>query len=165
MNAALALIAFVALQRVAELLYAQRNTRRLLAAGGREIGAEHYPLFVLLHGSWLIALWVFLPRGVEPQVWLVVVFIALQGLRIWAITSLGPYWTTRLITMPGVPPVRRGPYRLLPHPNYLAVAGEIAVVPLALNEPWVAIVFSVLNAALLTVRIRKEDAALAERQS
>ncbi|MHB8145765.1 MAG: isoprenylcysteine carboxyl methyltransferase family protein [Vulcanimicrobiaceae bacterium] len=163
MTASLALIAFVALQRGVELLYARRNTRRLLASGGIEIGAEHYPFFILLHGSWLIALWAFLPHDVAPNAWLVALFVALQGLRIWAIASLGPYWTTRLITIPGAPLVRRGPYRLLPHPNYLAVVGEIAVVPLALNEPWVALGFSVLNAALLIIRIRKEGEALAKR--
>ncbi|HUZ49056.1 MAG TPA: isoprenylcysteine carboxylmethyltransferase family protein [Candidatus Dormibacteraeota bacterium] len=165
MIAALALVAFVAVQRGVELFYARRNTRRLLAAGGVEAGAEHYPLFILLHASWLIALLAYLPRSVEPNGWLVAVFFALQGLRVWAIRSLGPFWTTRLITVPGAPLVRRGPYRFIRHPNYVVVAGEIAVLPLALGEPWVALGFSLLNAGLLAVRIRKEDDTLSERQS
>lgn len=165
MIAALALVAFAALQRGVELFYARRNTRRLLAAGGVEAGAEHYPLFILLHASWLIALMVYLPRSVEPNGWLVAVFFAFQGLRVWVIRSLGPFWTTRLITVPCAPLVRRGPYRFIRHPNYVVVAGEIAVLPLALGEPWVALGFSLLNAGLLAVRIRKEDETLSERQS
>ena len=164
MNASLAIIAFVAVQRFAELLHAARNTRHLLAKGGIESGATHYPLFIALHAGWLIALVIFLPRNSPPVWWLVAVFFILQGVRVWAMASLGSRWTTRIITLPDAPRVRRGPYRFIAHPNYVVVVGEIAILPLALGEPWVALVFSLLNAALLSVRIRAEEAALAKQR-
>lgn len=159
------IIALVALQRLAELEFAQRNTRRLLARGGIEVGAAHYPFFILLHSGWLISMAYFLPRNSAVSWWLIGVFALLQAGRVWAIASLGEYWTTRLITVPGAPLVRRGPYRFLRHPNYVVAIGEIAVLPLALGEPAVSLVFSVLNALLLSVRIRTEEETLAKRQS
>lgn len=157
-------IVLVAVQRLAELAYAQRNTRRLLAAGGREIGAGHYPLIVALHALWLLSLAVFVPPA-QPVDWgLLAVFLLLQGLRLWIIASLGRFWTTRIITLPGAPLVRRGPYRFLKHPNYLVVAAEIAVLPLAFGAWQIALVFSIANAALLAWRIRCEEAALAPRR-
>ena len=154
------LIAFLVVQRVAELGLAQWNTIRLRAAGGVEFGASHYPLMVTLHGFWLLGLWLFgHDRSVDP-IWLAI-FILLQLSRIWVITSLGQRWTTRVIVVPGTPPVSRGPYRWLRHPNYAVVAAEIAVVPLALGLPLFALVFSVANAALLAYRIGVENRALA----
>jgi methyltransferase len=152
-------LALVTLQRLGELVLARRNTRRLLARGGVETGAQHYPLIVGLHAAWLAGLW---GLGWDKPVsipWLGA-FLGLQGLRVWVIASLGGRWTTRIITLPGETLVRRGPYRFLPHPNYLVVAGEIAVLPLALGMPVYAATFSVLNASVLWVRIRAENAAL-----
>jgi methyltransferase len=154
----------VAVQRGIELVYASRNTRRLLAAGGEEIGVRHYPLFVLLHASWLIAMAVFIPPQSPPNWWLLGLFAVLQALRIWVVRTLGPYWTTRIITVPNAPLVRAGPYRFFRHPNYLVVVGEIAVLPLAFGAVWIALVFSLLNAALLVLRTRVEENALAARR-
>ncbi|MGE5766938.1 MAG: isoprenylcysteine carboxyl methyltransferase family protein [Bacteroidota bacterium] len=157
-------IALVAAQRLAELAYAQRNTRRLLAAGGQESGAGHYPLLVGLHALWLISLAIFVPADQPPHWWLLALFAVLQALRLWVLASLGPFWTTRVITLPGVPLVRRGPYRWLRHPNYVVVAAEILVLPLAFGAWEIAVVFSVANAAILALRIRCEERALAPRR-
>lgn len=157
-------ILLVALQRAAELVYSQRNTRRLRADGGVEVGAAHYPLFVLLHGAWLLALWIGVPEGVSVIWPLLVLFVGLQALRVWVILSLGPMWTTRIITVPHRPLVRRGPYRWCRHPNYAIVAAEIAVLPLAFGAWQIALVFFAANALLLWHRIRVEDRALAPRR-
>ncbi|HUJ45897.1 MAG TPA: isoprenylcysteine carboxylmethyltransferase family protein [Rhizomicrobium sp.] len=159
------ILALVAAQRLGELILAQRNTRALLARGGQEVGSSHYPLFVLLHALWLVTIAALLPK--PPVIFwpLLGVYLVLQILRIWTVSSLGAYWTTRIITMPQAPLVRRGPYRFVRHPNYLIVIGEIAVLPLVFGEVAVAIVFSILNAALLTWRIRAENAALAPRRA
>jgi methyltransferase len=155
----LAVLALVTLQRLAELALARRNTRLLLAQGGVEIAPGHYPAVVALHAAWLSGLWLLaLPR--EPNLALLAVFGVLQVGRGWVLASLGPHWTTRIIVVPGAPLVRSGPYRFLSHPNYLIVAGEILVLPLAFGLPLFALVFSGLNALVLWVRIRAEDAAL-----
>lgn len=156
-------LAAVAALRLAELVYARRNAARLLAQGGREVGAGHYPLFVLLHAAWLAAMAIF--AEADPR-WpaLLAFFVLLQAGRGWVIWSLGPYWTTRLITVPGAPLVRSGPYRWLRHPNYLIVSAEIAVLPLAFGAVWLTLIFSLLNAALLCHRLRLENAALAQRR-
>jgi methyltransferase len=164
MNPLAWLLAFVALQRLAELALARRNTHRLLARGAREVGAGHYPLFILLHGSWLVALALVVPWSTEPSWALVAIFAVLQALRVWVVASLGRFWTTRIITLEGAPLVRRGPYRWVRHPNYWVVVGEIAVLPLAFGAWHVALVWSVLNAVLLRHRIRLENAALAARR-
>jgi methyltransferase len=153
------LLAFVTLQRLGELALARRNTRRLLARGAVEHGAAHYPLIVALHAAWLAGLWALGWSRPVSLPWLAV-YVLLQAFRVWVLASLGGRWTTRIIVLPGEPLVRRGPYRLLPHPNYLVVAGEIAVLPLALGLPLYAALFSVLNAAVLWVRIGAENAAL-----
>ncbi len=153
------LVAFLVAQRLAELGFAQWNTRRLRAAGGVELGAAHYPLMVALHAFWLLGLWMFgHGRAVDPF-WLAV-FVVLQGGRLWVIMSLGWRWTTRVIVLPGTEAVARGPYRWLRHPNYLIVALEIAVVPLAFGLPVFALVFAVANMALLSYRIHVENRAL-----
>jgi len=157
-------VALVAVERLAELWYARRNTRALLDAGGVEVGRSHYPLIVALHAAWLLAILLAVPREAAVSVPLLVAFAVLQGLRLWVLASLGRYWTTRVITLPGAPLVRRGPYRYLRHPNYAVVAAEIAVLPLAFGAWAVAVVFSALNAALLAWRISLEDQALAPRR-
>lgn len=158
------IVGLVALQRLGELVYARRNSRRLLARGGVEVGAGHYPFLVLLHGVWLIALAVAVPRDAPVNVALLAVFLALQGGRLWVMKSLGRYWTTRIITVPGAPVVTSGPYRFLRHPNYWVVAGEIAVLPLVFGAWEIAALFSLANLALLRHRIRIEDQALAARR-
>ena len=163
MSLSQALVLLVLAQRLAEVLWARRNERRLLSQGAIEVGARHYPLFFLLHGAWLAALALLVPDG-APVFWpLLAVFALLQAARLWVIASLGRYWTTRIITLPGAPVVRRGPYRWLRHPNYAIVAAEIAVLPLAFGAWPIAVVFSALNAMLLRHRIRIEEQALASR--
>jgi methyltransferase len=158
------ILAAVALLRIVELLYAARNTRRLLARGGVEVGRDQYPWFIVLHASWLAALWAFIPPATAPNLYLLAIFVLAQLARMWIIATLGPYWTTRVITLPGAPLVRRGPYAVIRHPNYAIVCIEIAVLPLAFGAWQIALVFTVANAALLGWRIRVEDTALDTRR-
>lgn len=159
MTPSIALLAFVTLQRLAELVLARRNTRRLLAKGAYEASPGHYPLIVLLHAAWLLGLWLLAWDRPVRLAWLAV-FLVLQLGRAWVLATLGERWTTRIILLPGAPLVRRGPYRLMSHPNYAVVAGEIAALPLTFGLVLYAIVFSALNAAMLAVRIRAEQQAL-----
>lgn len=153
-------LALVTLQRLAELLIARRNTRRLLARGAYEIGAGHYPWMVALHVLWLAGLWVLAwDRPVStPWLW---VFAGLQVARAWVLVSLRERWTTRIILLPGEPLVRRGPYRFMAHPNYAVVVGEILVLPLAFGLLWYGLAFSLANAVILAVRVRIESRGLA----
>jgi methyltransferase len=153
------LVAFLVVQRLSELGFAQWNTSRLRDKGGIEFGVAHYPLMITLHALWLFGLWTFGHSRPVELFWLLV-FVLLQAARVWVIVSLGRRWTTRIIVVPGAPPVARGPYRFLRHPNYLIVILEIAVVPLALGLPLFALVFSLANAALIAYRIRVENRAL-----
>lgn len=155
----IALLAFVTLQRLVELPIAQSNTRRLLAAGGHEVGAGHYPYITLLHAAWLGALW-WLAPGRPIHLPFLFLFALIEAGRIWVLRTLGPRWTTRIIVIPGEQLVATGPYRFVSHPNYLVVVGEIAVLPLVFGLWEVAIIFSLLNAAMLTIRIRAENHAL-----
>lgn len=157
-------VLLVAAQRLAELIVARRNTQRLLQEGARELGARHYPLFVLLHGGWLLAIFLLTPADAIVSVPLLAAFVVLQLLRVWIVWSLGRYWTTRIIDVPNAPLVRRGPYKFMRHPNYAVVIGEIALLPLSFGAWAIALVFSVLNAALLWHRIRIENLALAARR-
>ena len=154
-----AILAFVTLERLTELVWAERNTRLLRARGAVEVAAGHYPLIVGLHAAWLAGLW-FLAWGQPVNVPLLALFGLLQALRAWILFTLRSRWTTRVLLMPGETLVARGPYRWVRHPNYLVVAGEIAVLPLVFGLFWFAALFSILNAAVLIVRIRAEDAAL-----
>ena len=158
MTGALAFLAFLIAQRLGELVLARRNTAALLARGAVEHAPGHYPLIVALHTAWIVALVVFGWNNPLHLGWLSV-FALLQVFRVWILASLGPRWTTRIIVL-DEPLVARGPFRLMRHPNYALVVAEIAVAPLVLGLPWVALVFSILNAAMLTVRIRAENAAL-----
>ncbi len=154
------LVAFLFVQRSVELCFAQFNTGRLRTIGGIEFGAAHYPTMIALHASWLLGLLVLgYDRPIIP-LWLAF-FVVLQVGRLWVIASLGRRWTTRVIVVPGATPVARGPYRWFRHPNYMIVALEIAVVPLALGLPVFALIYSLANAALLAYRIRIENEALA----
>lgn len=156
---ALLFIGFVILQRLGELWLARRNTARLMARGAREVGAEHYPLIVALHASWIAALLIFGWQAEVSLVWLAV-YVVLQAFRVWILASLGARWTTRIIIL-DEPLVRRGPYKFVSHPNYMLVVAEIFVTPMVLGLIWVALLFTVLNGAMLAVRISKESAALA----
>lgn len=159
MSLAVLVLAYVTLERLAELWLARRNTQRLLAQGAREHGAGHYPVLFAVHAAWIVTLWFLAPgRGVD-MFWLAM-FVLLQFARFWVIATLGPRWTTRIIVLPKAPLVREGPYRFLNHPNYWVVAGEIAVLPLVFGLPWVALGFTLLNAAALWIRVREENRAL-----
>lgn len=158
------LLGFVVLQRLAELAYARRNERRLRADGAVEHGSGHYPLIVLLHAAWLAAIAWFVPADTPPNFYWLGLFALLQLARLWVLVSMGRYWTTRVITLPDAPLVRRGPYRWVRHPNYLIVAAEIAVLPAIFGAWTIAILFSIANAILLAWRIRIEDAALSPRR-
>jgi methyltransferase len=160
------LIAAVACERVAELVVSNRNLAWSRSRGGIEFGAGHYPVMVILHTLLLVGclaevIWLhrpFLPALGWPMLAIVV---AAQGLRWWCITTLGRQWNTRVVVVPGAPRVAGGPYRLIPHPNYVAVIAEGVALPLV-HTAWItALVFTVLNAALLTTRISTENNALA----
>jgi methyltransferase len=159
MTLTLLILAFVTLQRLGELWLSNRNTHRLLARGAHEVAPGHYGLIVAVHVLWLAALWALAPGRAVDAFWLAL-FVLLQLGRLWAVASLGERWTTRIIVLPDAPLVRRGPYRWVNHPNYLIVIGEIAALPLAFGLWRVALVFSLLNAAVLTIRIGAENRAL-----
>lgn len=153
------ILALVTIQRLGELLVSKRNTKRLLDHGAREHAPAHYPLIVALHTAWLGSLWwLAAERPIDPF-WLAL-FILIEIARIWVFASLGERWTTRIIVVPGETLVRRGPYRFFSHPNYAVVVAEIAVLPLVFGLWKVALAFTILNAAVLTVRIREENRAL-----
>lgn len=159
MTLSIAILAFVTLERLGELVLAGRNTRRLLAAGGREHGRGHYSWIFAVHAAWLVTLWLLAPFRPVEAFWLAI-FVALMFGRFWVLATLGRRWTTRIIAVPGETLVRRGPYRFVNHPNYVVVVGEIAVLPLVFGLWQIALIFSLLNAAVLAVRIRAENRAL-----
>lgn len=160
------LIAVVACERLAELVIARRNLAWSLERGGVEVGAGHYPVMVVLHTAFLVgclAEVILLDRPFLPALgWsMLAIVVAAQVLRWWCITTLGPRWNTRVVVIPGAPRINGGPYRLFSHPNYVAVVAEGIALPLV-HTAWItALVFTVLNAALLTRRITTENAALA----
>ena len=154
------ILSLVTLQRLVELFIAQRNTKRLLAKGGVEVGSGHYPLIVLLHAVWLAGLWYLALNLTVSWPW-IFAYLVLEAARGWIIAALGNRWTTRIIVVPGETLVSNGPYRYFRHPNYIVVAGEIFILPWAFGLWWYAILFAALNGALLYWRIRSEDETLA----
>ena len=152
-------------QRLLELVYAAGNTRRLKARGAVEVGAGHYPLMIALHGGWWLSLAATVPPDRPAHALPLAGFALLMVGRVWVLLSLGPYWTTRIVTLPGAPLVRHGPYAWVRHPNYWIVAGEVALVPLAFDAIGVAVTFSILNGALLAWRIAVEDEVITARGS
>jgi methyltransferase len=156
---AFVVLAFVTVGRLLELWLAGRNTRNLLARGAMEAASDHYRLIVALHAAWLGGLWIAAWDRPLSMGWLIA-FGILQILRIWVLATLGSRWTTRIIVVPGEALVSKGPYRLMAHPNYAIVIGEIAVLPLVFGLVTYALIFSILNGLVLTVRIRAENAAL-----
>ena len=155
----IALLAFVTFQRLIELPVARRNTARLLAAGAHEVAPGHYPLVVALHAAWLATLWWLAPPHPIQLPFLALFFLVQLG-RIWTLRTLGPRWTTRIIVVPGEKLVARGPYKYIDHPNYAVVIAEIALLPMVFGLWPVALIFSILNAIVLTIRIRAENRAL-----
>lgn len=166
LTAFVVVVLLVGVERLAELVVSKRNAAWSLSQGGVETGRGHYPFMVVLHTGFLVAMLVeaFVRRPDVPATlaWsMLVVVVAAQALRWWCIATLGPRWNTRVIVVPGLAPVRSGPYRWLSHPNYVAVVAEGVALPLV-HASWVtALVFTIANAALLTVRLRTENTALA----
>ncbi len=156
-----AVLVFVTLQRGVELVLARRHTQALMGKGAFEVAPEHYPLIVALHGAWLLGLWILAPTR-EADLPLLALYTVLQAGRIWVLATLGERWTTRIVILPGAPLVRTGPYRFVSHPNYVIVAAELFLLPLVFGLIAFALIFSVLNALVLWVRIRAENNALAE---
>jgi methyltransferase len=163
-NLAIVILALVTVQRLFELWLSSRNTKRLLAKGAREYGAAHYPLIVAVHVLWLAALCWFAPGRPIDGFWLAI-FVMLQLARVWVIATLGSRWTTRIIVLPDTPLIAGGPYRFVNHPNYVVVVGEIATLPLVFGLWQIAVIFTLLNAAVLALRIRTENRALGRSSS
>jgi methyltransferase len=158
------ILAIVTAQRLAELAWAAHNTAKLRRLGAVEVDVAGYPWFVALHAGWLSSLALFVPASAPPGWVLLGLFALLQPVRLWVIASLGRYWSTRVLTLPGTPLVDTGPYRWMRHPNYLIVAAEIALLPLAFGAFAIAVFFSCLNLILITRRIAIEEAVLAPRR-
>jgi len=156
---AITVLTLVTLQRVAEVLYARRNEKRLIMSGAREYAPEHYWAIVALHSGWLAGLWLMVGQEQINAFWLAA-FLGLQVLRLWVLATLRERWTTRIIVIPGAPLIKAGPYRFMHHPNYAIVAGEIYALPMAFGLTAFAVVFSLLNAGILAIRIRAENRAL-----
>ena len=160
MTAAELILGIVTLQRAAELVISRANTSKLMARSAVEMAPGHYPLIVTVHAAWLISLWAF-GRDQPVNIAALLCYFVLQGFRFWVMWTLGPRWTTRIIVLPAKPLVRSGPFRFLSHPNYAVVVGEIVVLPLVLGLPRLAAIFTLLNAAVLAIRVRAENRALA----
>jgi methyltransferase len=158
-SAAEFILGLVTLQRAGELVLSHYNTRRLLTLGAVEVAPRHYPLMVAVHAVWLISLWV-LGHDQPLHVIATLFYLVLQVLRFWVMRTLGARWTTGIIVLPEHPLVSVGPYRYLSHPNYAVVAGEIAMLPLVLGLPMLAVIFTILNAVVLMIRIHAENGAL-----
>lgn len=159
------LLLLVTGQRLVELALARRNTRRLLAEGAYEVGRRHYPMIMIVHVGWLMTLWwLWISGNARLMPVPCAAYVLIQPLRVWVMHSLGRFWTTRVIVVPRARLIRHGPYRFCRHPNYLIVIMEIALLPLALGSWKVAALFSLLNAAVLSLRIIVESAALRGRR-
>ena len=159
-------ITIIVLQRVIELIIAKRNAIWIKSKGGYEVGKNHYPYIVLLHTLFFISLLIEVTtKEVVYTTWMLIpflIFVVTQFGRIWALTSLGPFWNTRIMILPGASVIAKGPYRYMRHPNYFIVITEIAVIPLIFQAYWTAFIFSILNVVILSVRIKVEEKALKE---
>jgi methyltransferase len=153
------ILSLVTLQRLAELYIARRNTKRLIEKGGFEVASGHYPLIVALHALWLAGLWYLALRLEIGWPW-ILAYMAIEAARGWIIAALGSRWTTRIIVVPDEKLVDEGPYRYFRHPNYMVVAAEIFILPMAFGLWWYAIAFALANGALIYWRIKAEDEAL-----
>lgn len=161
-----AVIGFVIVQRIVELFIARRNENWMKSQGGYEVGAKHYPYMVAIHIGFFISLILevlIFKRHLSPYWWVFfILFIGLQLMRIWVISSLGKYWNTKIIVLPGAHVVKKGPFHFLRHPNYVVVSLEILIIPLIFNGIFTAILFTLLNLCILYIRIPIEEAALRE---
>lgn len=155
-------LAYVILERLIELPIATRNTKQLKAQGGVEHSPGHYPLIVAVHTGWILAM-VWFGHDTYPVLFWLGVYAVLQILRVYILGTLGKRWTTRIIVLPNETKVTKGPFGLVPHPNYLLVIAEIMVAPLVLGLWEVAAIFGALNAAVLVIRISAEERAWAAR--
>ncbi|MEK4228204.1 isoprenylcysteine carboxyl methyltransferase family protein [Solibacillus sp. FSL H8-0538] len=160
------IISLVIAQRLIEVLIAKRNEKRMFAQGAYEVGASHYPYMLALHSSFFVSLFaevLYFERSISlifPV--LFVIFLIVQALRIWCLTSLGQFWNTKIIILPGSNVIKTGPYRFIRHPNYVIVCMEILLLPLMFQAYLTALVFTCLNFAMLLVRIPQEEKALRE---
>jgi methyltransferase len=152
-------ISFFILQRLSELFIANRNQKWLLEKGAIEYGKNHYPFIVALHTAFIISLITeFFLRGQPPISWsFLIIYLAVLSFKFWALSSLGKYWNTKIYRIPGVNPIKKGPYKFLKHPNYMEVVCEIAIIPLIFHLYYTAIIFSILNGIMLWVRISVEN--------
>ncbi len=164
MTTHLILVIYIIVARLAELYVSRRHTRHLLETGGYEVGESHYPIIVLVHLSWVIAIVFLIPTNTTALPYFLFPFLLVQVCRYWVIGSLGKRWTTRIIVMPEAPLVKRGLYRWLRHPNYMVVVAEIALLPLVFGAWEIALWFSIANMAILVHRIRVEETALLMRE-
>jgi methyltransferase len=154
----------ILLQRGLEELYSAHNTKKLLDRGAKESGQSFYPVVAVTHLGWIAGLFFIIPAD-APTYWpLIAAYLILQGVRYWVIANLGPYWTHRIITLPGDPLVRRGPYKYLRHPNYVITLIETALLPLAFGAWAFAAIMTAIWAVVLRYKIELEDAALDERR-
>lgn len=166
MIAFISIVGFVILQRIVELFIARGNEKWMLSKGAYEVGAQHYPFMVAIHVSFFISLIlevILFEKGLSNFWWyFFFLFVGLQLMRIWVIATLGKYWNTKIIVLPGANVVKKGPFLLLRHPNYVVVTSEIIVIPLLFDAYFTAVVFTLLNALILYIRIPIEEAALRE---
>jgi len=147
------------IQRLSELFIARRNEKWLLSQGAIQYGQEHYPFMIALHTLFIVSIIVEYMLRSQPGIdWLfLAIFLVILSFKFWALSSLGKYWNTKIYRIPGVYPVKKGPYKFLKHPNYIEVVCEIAIIPLVFHLYYTAVIFSVLNAVMLTVRIKVEN--------
>ncbi|MDC0074919.1 hypothetical protein OAK17_08710 [Alphaproteobacteria bacterium] len=157
------LILFIISQRLLELIYSNINTKRLLKDGAIEYGKKHYPLFIVLHSTWIISIFIYAPQNKEANFLFLIIFFIMQIARVWVLVTLGKFWTTRIISPLDQPLIKKGPYKYFKHPNYLIVCVEIAALPLVYNLLIIAILFSIANLILVFWRINVENKALNKR--
>ena len=159
-------VSFIIIQRILELLVARNNEKWIKSKGGYEVGANHYPYMVAIHIGFFISLIIefMVFKQAVSRFWLLlfVIFISLQIMRVWVIASLGRFWNTKILVLPGAHVVKKGPFHFIRHPNYVVVTSEIIIIPLMFEAYFTAIVFTLLNIIILSVRIPKEEAALRE---
>ncbi|QBP43044.1 isoprenylcysteine carboxyl methyltransferase [Paenisporosarcina antarctica] len=162
----ISVIGFVIVQRIVELFVARNNEIWMRSQGAYEVGASHYPFMLAIHVGFFISLifeFVILGRSLSANFLLfLVIFLVLQMMRVWVISSLGRFWNTKIIVLPGAPVVNKGPFRLIKHPNYIVVSCEIFIIPLMFGAYFTALVFTLLNLIILSIRIPIEEAALRE---
>ena len=157
-------ISYVILLRIGELFLSKRNEKWLLQNGAVEYGKKHYPFIVALHILFIISLIIeySTKQTASFSLFFIILYFLILVFKAWVVLSLGKFWNTKIFHISNLPLVKKGPYRYIKHPNYMIVIAEIAVIPLAFHLYFTAIIFSILNAMMLFVRIKEEDKALRE---